>query len=202
MPKITDPLPKVPPDAATMETILDGMPTGTAYQFRDKAYVEILYGTMLRFSEALGLNLCDADLDERTVTVRKGKGAKDRVVPLPVKSIETLERYLAVREDLFYGKAIADGRQAFFVGRSGKRMAKKALRELFRRLKKETGLKALHPHLLRHAGAVHMLRGNADLRYIQEALGHEQLDTTKRYTRLVPADFKKAYDAAFPVLRV
>jgi integrase/recombinase XerC len=102
------------------------------------------------------------------------------------------------------GKWVQDAgdRQAVFVGRAGRRLSEVTARQRVAAVGKVAGVKHLHPHALRHAGAVHVLKGGGSVRHVQELLGHARLDTSMTYTRLVPADLKVAYDAAFPVLRV
>ena len=170
---------------------------------RDKALIEVLYGCMLRISEAVALDLPDVDLDESRVVVRSGKGGKGRVVPLPVRSGDAVQAYLEVRDRLI-GKWVQDAsdRQALFIGRAGRRLTDITARQRVAMQGREAGLRHLHPHALRHAGAVHVLKGGGSVRHVQELLGHARLDTSMTYTRLVPTDLKVAYDAAFPVLRV
>jgi site-specific recombinase XerD len=200
-PKVPEKLLPAPPSAERLQRFLDGMITVTPIDYRNKAMVELLWGCMLRRSEAVALDVGDIDLIEKTVTVRCGKGSKGRVVPLPLKTGESMKAYLAVRDKL-HTKAKPANPNALFLSKNGKRLTANGIQQLFRMLKEQGGFDEFYPHLLRHAGAVHLLRGGADLRHVQELLHHTDLDTTKNYLRLVPTDLKEAYDRCFPVLRV
>jgi integrase/recombinase XerC len=156
---------------------------------RDHAILELLYGCGLRVSECVGLNLEDLDRTERWLRVR-GKGRKERQVPYATKAAEALERYLAVRQAKDH---------ALFVSRRGTRLTTRSVQLLV----KKYGLLAhgdssLHPHTLRHAYATHLLSDGADLRSIQELLGHAQLSTTQRYTQVSLKDLMAVYDKAHP----
>ena len=173
------------------------MPT----RIRDRALLEILYGCMLRIREAISLKVRDVNLDDRVLEIRRGKGQKDRVVPLPRRTRDSLAAYLSVRTQVPARTIRPADRQALLLSRLGRRLSRQAARDLVRDAGETIGVH-LHPHLLRHAGAVHMLRSGADLRHIQELLGHDDLETTRTYLRLVPGDLKEAYDKAFPTLRL
>jgi site-specific recombinase XerD len=201
IPALPDKFLPPPPSAEVLQRLLDGMPAITPLDLRNRALVELLWGCMLRRAEALDLNVNDLDLDEQTVTVKSGKGSKGRVVPVPLKTADALAAYLAVRDQLQSKRRKGECR-SLFLARGRGRMSSTRLGRLFQRLKDENGLKDLHAHLLRHAGAVHMLRGGADIRHVQALLHHADLETTKLYLRLVPSDLKEAYDRFFPVLRV
>ena len=203
VPKKADPLPKVPPDADDMETLLDDIQPATPLEFRNKALLEILYGTMLRIRETVDLDLKDVNLDDRVLAVRFGKGQKDRMLPLPRRTQEAVVAYLDVRSEV-PTKTIRPGdRHALLLSRRGRRLSREAARDVVRDAGEAIG-SHLHPHLLRHAGALHMLRsGQCDVRHLQELLGHDDLETTAgTYLRLVPADLKEAYDKAFPILKL
>jgi len=158
---------------------------------RDRAIFELLYGCGLRVSELVGLNLEDLDLGTRWLRVR-GKGRKERQVPFGRKAAEALERYLAVRR----GRA---GERGVFVNRAGGRLSDRSVRRI---VKFYAGLVAgdssLHPHSLRHAFATHLLADGADLRAIQELLGHARLSTTQKYTQVSLTELLKVYDRAHP----
>ncbi len=203
VPKTGDPLPRNPPRFQRIEAVLRVIASDTALGLRDQALVLTLYGCMLRVGEAVALNLNDLDLDDGVLMVRKGKGGRDRALPVPERTREALWAYFECRKKLFgVRKPDGDARHAVFITRRGHRLNSQTARNNLQKYGRLAGLKNLHPHLLRHAGAVHMLRGKADIRYLQEILGHSDLETTKRYLSLVPSDLKRAYDEAFPVLRV
>lgn len=199
LPKVKSPLPPVPPSGEELAKLLDALPMDAPIQSRDRAVLEVMYGCCLRLSETLGLDVNDVDVDGCLLKVRKGKGGKGRVVPIPRQTAEVLNVYLEQRGRLLKRSQTTE---ALFLTRRGQRLTKDTVHFLFRKLRLAAGLKRFHPHLLRHAGAVHMLRGGGELRHVQELLGHSDPQTTKGYLRLVPSDLKKAYHAAFPVLRV
>jgi integrase/recombinase XerD len=161
---------------------------------RDRALVELLYGTGMRRGEASKLDLSDVDFEQRQVLVRQGKGRKDRVVPLGRKAKEALLDYLERgRAKLVRG---ADP-GALFLGRDGRRLGKGQISDRLRALGLKIRLK-LAPHLLRHSCATHLLKGRADIRHIQRLLGHESLQTTERYTRVEMADLRGVIDRCHP----
>jgi integrase/recombinase XerC len=164
---------------------------------RDRLIFELLYGTGLRVSELVGLNVDDFDLAERWISVR-GKGRKERHVPYGVKAAEALKRFLRVRAKLEPPPEM----RALFVHRWGGSMRRLTARSVGLILKKYAkafnGDSSLHPHSLRHAFATHLLAEGADLRAIQELLGHASLSTTQRYTQLSMEQLMKVYDDAHP----
>ena len=164
---------------------------------RDRLIFELLYGSGLRVSELVGLNVDDLDLAERWITVR-GKGRKERHVPYGSRAAEALDSYLKVRAVL---KPPASAR-ALFLHRWGGTMRRLTGRSVGLILKKYAksfdGDPSLHPHSLRHAFATHLLSEGADLRAIQELLGHASLSTTQRYTQLSMEQLMKVYDDAHP----
>lgn len=165
---------------------------------RDKAVIELLYGAGLRISELCGLDLDDVDL--RSLSVRVfGKGRKERVVPFHDAAREALERYL----DEGRPRLAQDPEErALFVGERGGRLSDRVVRRFLSRYGIEVGARGrVHPHKLRHAFATHLLEGGADLRGIQELLGHASLGTTQRYTHVDLARLTKVYDAAHPRAR-
>lgn len=161
---------------------------------RDKAILETLYGAGLRVSELTGLDLEDVDLVARTVRVL-GKGGKERMVPIGRKAARALEAWLARRHEL----RPHPGERALFLGRGGTRLSP---RSVARRLDRQVRLVALRhnvsPHALRHSFATHLLGGGADLRAIQELLGHRSLSTTQRYTHVSVERLAEVYDRAHP----
>ena len=178
------------PDAAR----LLAAPNGTSYEdVRARAVLELLYAAGLRVSELLSLKPEAANLQEGWVRVL-GKGSKERLVPIHARAVSALKAYLSLRERRF-----KSSEPELFLGRSGRRLSRvqfwRALRELGRR----AGLSApVHPHLLRHTFATHMLAGGADLRSVQEMLGHADLSTTQIYTHLDAAALKSAHAKHHP----
>jgi integrase/recombinase XerC len=168
---------------------------------RDRAILEVLYGSGLRVSELCGLDLDAVDLVAGTARVL-GKGDKERLVPLGSHSITALRRWLEVREQLVRGKGGIREPRAVFLAVSGKRMHRRAVHALVQSHGTlGAGRADLHPHALRHTCATHMLDGGADLRAIQEMLGHASLSTTQRYTHVSMEHLMRVYDAAHPMAR-
>lgn len=158
---------------------------------RDLALFELLYGCGLRISELLGLNLEDIDRHERWLRVR-GKGRKERLVPYGGKAAAALERYLAVRQS-------APGERALMLNFRGRRLTARGAHWIIRRYALAlAGDPSLHPHSFRHAYATHLLAEGADLRAIQELLGHARLSTTQKYTQVTLQDLMAVYDRAHP----
>ena len=164
---------------------------------RDRLIFELLYGAGLRVSELVGLNLSDIDRAERWIDVR-GKGRKERQVPYGARADEALERYLKVRAKL----KPPPREKALLLHRWGGRLRRLTPRSVGLIVKKYarllSGDPSLHPHSLRHAFATHLLSEGADLRAIQELLGHASLSTTQKYTQLSMQELMRVYDAAHP----
>ena len=164
---------------------------------RDRVIFELLYGAGLRVSELVGLDVDDLDTRERWIRVR-GKGRKERQVPYGARAGEALDRYMAVRAKLGPPKDM----RALFVHRWGGSFRRLTARSVGSIVKKYAqacaGDPSLHPHSLRHAFATHLLSEGADLRAIQELLGHASLSTTQRYTQLSMQQLIKVYDSAHP----
>ncbi|WP_419787692.1 tyrosine recombinase XerC [Pseudodesulfovibrio sp.] len=173
-----------------MEAAVEPDPEG----LRDIALAEVLYGSGLRISEALGLDLNDVDSDVIRVV---GKGSKERIVPLSDMAVQRLRRYMEQRHALL-GDDYSE--QALFLGsRTGTRLNRRQANRIVERLAKLAGLPTdVHPHMLRHSFATHLLEAGADLRSVQELLGHERLTTTQRYTHLDMQRLMQVYDRAHP----
>ena len=163
-------------------------------EVRDRAMLELLYGSGIRLAELVDIDIRDLDLANGFVTVT-GKGRKTRVVPIGKAASDAIEVWLAKRPG-------ASGREPLFTGRGGTRMSP---RNVQLRLKKiavrTTGGDALHPHLLRHSFASHLLESSGDLRAVQELLGHADISTTQIYTHLDFQHLAKVYDVAHPRAR-
>jgi integrase/recombinase XerC len=161
---------------------------------RDVALFELLYGCGLRISELVGLNLDDFDLRERWIRVR-GKGRKERQVPYGEKAAVSLEKYLRQR-------TAKPGERALLVNHRGTRLSSRGASEIVKFYARMiSGDASLHPHSLRHAYATHLLADGADLRAIQELLGHARLATTQKYTQVSLTDLMAVYDKAHPKAR-
>jgi len=174
------------PDAPKLdevESILDGFDGVDPLALRNRALLELVYSAGLRSSEAAGLDLGDIDFEQEHVHIRNGKGAKDRIVPLGEQAAEAVARYLRDGRPQLARSAA----NALFLSARGRRLDTSTLRRLMK-----------HPHRLRHSFATHLLEGGADLRTIQELLGHSSLSTTQVYSHVSAKRLRKVYDSAHP----
>jgi integrase/recombinase XerD len=180
------------------ERLIDAAAGTTPRALRDQALVELLYGAGLRVSEAVGLDRTGVDLDERFVRCI-GKGDKERVVPIGRRAGEALRRYLS------RGRPYLDRRHRpeLFLNAQGGALTRAGAFLILRRLAGKAGLdpEHVHPHLLRHSFATHLLEGGADLRSVQEMLGHADLATTELYTHVSDARRRRVYFEAHPHAR-
>ena len=177
----------LPIDEALM--LVDGKAVGGAARERDVAILELLYATGLRVSELAGLDVDDVDRAGLTVRVL-GKGRKERIVPFGGRAAQALDAYLG-------GSATRRG--ALFTNRRGGRLSARAIHTIVRRSAAASGIaRRVSPHTLRHTFATHLLDAGADLRVIQELLGHSRLSTTQRYTHVGADQLMRVYDAAHP----
>ncbi len=166
---------------------------------RDRAMLELLYSSGMRVSELVGLNTVDVDTRNRSARVR-GKGNKERVIPLGSLACEAINEYLPIRPQMRHPSTHAQDPRALFLGRYGTRLTPRQLQHLVRAYGElSEGRADLHPHTLRHTCATHLLDGGADLRAIQEMLGHASLRTTERYTHVSLEQVMKVYDGAHPL---
>ncbi|HWE52684.1 MAG TPA: tyrosine recombinase XerC [Bryobacteraceae bacterium] len=195
LPKMPKTLPQVP-NAEVTNALVDGSSRedlARPYPARDRLLLELLYGCGLRVSEAVGLNLEDFDRSECWIRIR-GKGKKERQTPYGSRAAEALEIYLADRPP-----AQADS-SALFLNHRGTRLSDRGARDVVKFYATHiTGDSSIHPHTLRHAFATHLLSDGADLRAIQELLGHARLSTTQKYTQVSWSDLTKVYDSAHPM---
>ena len=177
----------------------------TAPDYRDRAILELLYGTGMRISELCGLSLGDLDLDDSMVRVL-GKGSKERVLPFGRIAHAALADWLGPsgRTRLAPGRWARRGdAEAVFLNQRGGRLSRQGAWGVVRGYAQRVGLDdRLHPHVLRHSCATHMLEHGADVRTVQELLGHASLTTTQRYTRVTPERLRRAYDDAHPRARM
>jgi integrase/recombinase XerC len=187
------------PDApAVARTTPEARDVVKACALRDRAMLELMYGSGVRVSELGALDLGSIDLDEATVRVF-GKGSKERVVPIGPPCVGALREYLVARPKLRSSRRPPEG-SALFLGRGGTRLGARRVEALVTAYGSANGHGELHPHALRHSCATHMLEGGADLRAIQELLGHASLATTQRYTQVSLDHVMKQYDAAHPLV--
>ncbi|HEU5242858.1 MAG TPA: tyrosine-type recombinase/integrase [Gaiellaceae bacterium] len=171
------------PAAAEIEHTLEALEGDGPLPLRNRALVELVYSAGLRSAEAVGLDLGDVDFEQELVHVRRGKGGKERVVPLGEEAALWLARYLRQARP-----SLANGaNDAFFLSSRGRRLDTSTLRRI-----------VPHPHRLRHAFATHLLDGGADLRTIQELLGHSSLSTTQVYSHVDPRHLRRVYDRSHP----
>ena len=166
---------------------------------RDSAILETLYGAGLRVSELVGLDDQDLDLQQELLHVR-GKGTKERLAPVGGCAVRALKTYLAARDRRDFPDR--DAHAVFLNSRKGGRLTARSVRRIMQKYLNEAGLDGrLSPHSLRHSFATHMLNNGADLRTVQELLGHENLSTTQIYTHMLPDNLKGVYNRAHPRAR-
>jgi integrase/recombinase XerD len=189
-------LPKALP-LADIERILEaaGAP-GTTLAMRDRALLELLYGTGARISEAVGLDLDDLDPTEGTVLLR-GKGSKERIVPVGSYALEAVHTYLVRgRPEL---SSTGTGVPALFLNARGGRLSRQSAWTVLVRAAERAGVRAeVSPHTLRHSFATHLLDGGADVRVVQELLGHASVTTTQVYTLVTVDSLREVYATAHP----
>lgn len=206
-PKQPKPLPKaLAVDDAVQLVRFESDANDPRLEARDAAITELLYGSGLRVGELVGLDVqasatakgwLDLQAGEAHVL---GKGSKRRSVPLGAKSIEAMQKYLAIRNDLLSVRTEpVEVQTALFLGKNGTRLTAQSIWQRLKRRSLQAGLAApVHPHMLRHSFASHVLQSSQDLRAVQELLGHANITTTQVYTRLDFQHLAKAYDAAHP----
>lgn len=187
------------PDVLSIDNIcrlLDLMPDTTPAALRNKAIMEVLYGCGLRVSELCGLNIEDCVINEGFLLVH-GKGGKDRISPISGSAAQTLKDYLEnSRPALERGAKQVSS--AVFLNNHGSRLSRQSVHTIVKESGEAIRVKDLHPHTLRHSYATHMLEGGADLRVIQDILGHSDISTTQIYTHVSNSHIKEEYLAAHP----
>lgn len=175
-----------------VEKLLQTPDCATLLGARDQMILELLYGSGLRVSELAGLNRLDVDSEGSLLRVR-GKGSKERLVPLTKYAIEAIQAYLQKREDQ---------QVALLLNYQGSRLSTRSIRRILEKVALEAGLSQhLHPHMLRHSFATHLLDGGADLRSVQELLGHAKLSSTQIYTHLTRERLLEVYEQSHPRAR-
>jgi tyrosine recombinase XerC len=176
-----------------LTALIESADADTPQGLRDRAILELMYAAGVRLSEVVGLNLTNLDLNEQTLLVR-GKGNKERMVLVGRPATESLQRYLAQGRP----KLIAGGEKALFVNRDGGRLSGRSVQQMVRRHALRAGLdQRVFPHLLRHSFATHLLDGGAELRVVQELLGHASANTTQIYTHVTEERQREVYQQAF-----
>jgi integrase/recombinase XerC len=178
-----------------ISTLLDYSKDTSPQHKRDEAIAELLYGSGLRVSEAMGLNLDDVDISSSIIRVY-GKGRKERLAPLSDSSVKALDAYIRVRGA--FNPSLSE--EALFLGVRGKRLNRRQVNRILEQMASAAHLQGrVHPHMLRHSFASHLLQSGADMRSVQELLGHERLTTTQRYTHLNLQHIMNVYDKAHPM---
>ncbi len=195
-PKLAKKLPRVP-TMEEMNSVLDGaMPEIASFPERDRLMLELLYGCGIRNSELVGINLDDVRVSSEAILIR-GKGKKERYVPFGDGVTSALAAYLPARQ-----LALTESRKnppALLINQRGGRLTTRSVGRIIKKIAVAKGLSPdVHPHTLRHAFGTHMLEEGADLRAIQEMLGHERLSTTQRYTQLSMKHLLSVYDQTHP----
>lgn len=170
-------------------------PRRDALSVEDAAIAELLYATGMRVGELTGINVDDVDSDRQSVLVH-GKGNKDRIVPFGDPAARALEAWETIARPILVSSQFDNA--ALFVGERGKRINQREVRALIHRLARQADVPDISPHALRHSAATHMLDGGADLREVQELLGHSSLMTTQRYTHVSIEQMREKYARAFP----
>ncbi len=195
-PKLPKKLPRVP-TIEEMNTVLDGqMPEIASFPARDRIMFELLYGCGIRNSELIGINLDDIRLSSEAILIR-GKGKKERYVPFGDSVKTALAGYLPVRQQMLTERR--KNTIALLINQRGGRLTTRSVGRIIKKIAVAKGLSPdVHPHTLRHAFGTHMLEEGADLRSIQEMLGHERLSTTQRYTQLSMKHVLEVYDQTHP----
>jgi integrase/recombinase XerC len=195
-PKLPRKLPRVP-TIEEMNCVIDGqMPEVAAFPERDRLMLELLYGCGIRNSELTGINLDDIRLSAEAILIR-GKGKKERYVPFGDSVKTALSAYVPERQKLLAG--INKHSPGLLINRRGGRLTTRSVGRIIKKIAVAKGLSPdVHPHTLRHAFGTHMLEEGADLRAIQELLGHERLATTQRYTQLSMKHVLQVYDQTHP----
>ncbi|MFE8702600.1 site-specific tyrosine recombinase XerD [Cytobacillus sp. FJAT-54145] len=194
-PKLERSLPKVL-NLKEVELLLESPNTNDHYGLRDKAMLELLYATGIRVSELIGLNIGDAHLTMGFIRCI-GKGNKERIIPIGNKATEAIQKYLQEGRQHFVSKKYRD--DSLFLNHHGKGLSRQGFWKILKRLTQEAGIqKELTPHTLRHSFATHLLENGADLRAVQEMLGHADISTTQIYTHVTKTRLKDVYSQFHP----
>ena len=191
--KIT--IPKVvrkPPSYYTVDEIIALLESSQKLSKRDRCLLELCYSAGMRVSEAVSLSFGDIDSSMKLVKI-KGKGNKQRLAPIGTHAQKALVAYLGERD-----KELCKEKSPIFLNNRNKRMTARAIQYIFARISQKLGMKHLHPHMLRHSSATHLLESSGDLRSVQEFLGHSDISTTQMYTHLNYQYLAQVYDKTHP----
>ena len=195
-PRLPAKLPRVPTVEEMNAACDGGMPIEASFPERDQLMFELLYGCGIRNSELIGINLDDIRPSDGLILIR-GKGKKERLVPFGDAASTALRVYLAARREILFGRK--ESTPALIINLRGGRLTTRSVGRIIKKIAVAKGLSPdVHPHTLRHAFGTHMLEEGADLRAIQEMLGHERLSTTQRYTQLSIKHVLQVYDQTHP----
>ncbi len=192
-------IPKKIPNFLSVDEVfhlLEGKMEETPLALRNKAILELIYSSGLRVSEVVSLNVGDVDVSIRLIRV-KGKGGKERIVPVGAKALEAIRAYLTKRRELVAKSGEEDN--ALFLNRFGGRLTARSVERMIKAYARRRGMvRRINPHALRHSFATHLLGAGADLRSIQEMLGHASLSTTQKYTHISLEKLMEIYDKSHP----
>ncbi|KAB1503580.1 site-specific tyrosine recombinase XerD [Corynebacterium sp. 320] len=195
VPSLPRPIPKAL-SVAQVEALLDAIPSGdsaSALDLRDKALVEMLYSTGARISELMDLDVDDLDRDLNIVLVR-GKGGKERIVPVGIPALHAIDAYLTRARPALN----TTGSPALFLNNRGRRMGRQSGFKAVSQAAEAAGIGPVSPHSLRHSFATHLLEGGADVRVVQELLGHASVVTTQIYTKVTPDHLRQVWIESHP----
>lgn len=192
-PKIPQKLPKFIEQTKILK-IIESLPESSFTELRDKLIFVLFYSTGARISELVNLNVEDIDMNERLLKL-KGKGNKERIVPFAKYTGKLLEKYLASRNNYYNPLNV---RGPLLINRKGKRLSVRYIRNIIYKVTEKYIGERINPHALRHSFATHLLEKGADIRIVQELLGHSSLSTTQKYTHLSVEKLKKAYQQFHP----
>lgn len=199
LPRVNRRLPADVPDEIEMEQVLRQSMTKGKMAVRDRAILEVYYATGVRRTELANLDIKDIDFKHQLVTVRKGKGSLDRRVPIAARALNWVRQYL---KELRPNLQNLDSGEALFLGATGKRIRPSKLSDMVSACVQRSGVgKSGSCHLFRHAAATAMLRNGADIRYVQEMLGHLDITSTQIYTRVTVMDLTRVYNETHPAAR-
>lgn len=175
-----------------VECLLSSIDTSSFQGLRDKAILELLYSTGIRVSELCQLQIID--VDDEFIRIKKGKGSKERIIPIGAHAIFAIDKYLSIRDGVFDREI-----SALFINKQGKPLSRVAVWAIVKHYVKKMSLKkSISPHTFRHSYATHLLENGADLRIIQEMLGHANINNTDKYTHVTCNHLKSAFYAAHP----
>lgn len=184
--------------ADEMARIIESPDISNPFGQRDRALLELLYASGLRVSELVGLNVENVDMDTREIRVW-GKGSKERITLMGEPALKALQAYLTEGRQSLSGKKATN---ALFINRYGTRLTERSVQELLDKYAQAVGIaKKIHPHMVRHTFATHLLDGGADLRVVQELLGHASLSSTQIYTHVSKSQARKVYMSSHPLAK-